>query len=144
MVYHHSTAGCLQAYRAWIWWYNVMETLSALLALCEGNPSVTGSYPHKVPVMQSFDVFFGWTRCWTVELLVIWDTWDSLIVTVMKYRKTILNNVVHTWKHQWAKVKNSTKYSSNSSGTKWKHIWAHGDEHWRKTQKSTVLTWKIM
>ena len=31
-----------------------METLSALLALCEGNPSVIGGFP----VMQSFDVSF--------------------------------------------------------------------------------------
>ena len=31
-----------------------METFSALLALCEGNPPVTGWFPHK----GSFDVFF--------------------------------------------------------------------------------------
>ena len=33
-----------------------METLYALLALCEGNPSYS---PHNGPVMQKFDVFFG-------------------------------------------------------------------------------------
>ena len=31
-----------------------METLSELLAFCEGN----ADSPHKGPVMQSFDVFF--------------------------------------------------------------------------------------
>ena len=36
-----------------------METFSALLALCEGNPPVNGGYPSQRPVTQSFDVFFG-------------------------------------------------------------------------------------
>ena len=31
---------------------------STLLALCEGNPPVTGGFPSQRPVMQSFDVFF--------------------------------------------------------------------------------------
>ena len=31
-----------------------MEMISALLALCGGNPPVTGGFPHKGPVMQSF------------------------------------------------------------------------------------------
>ena len=35
-----------------------VETRSTLLALCEGNPSITGGFPNKGPVVQSFD-------CWT-------------------------------------------------------------------------------
>ena len=35
-----------------------MEIFSALLALCEGNPPVTGGFTSKWPVTQSFDVFF--------------------------------------------------------------------------------------
>ena len=35
-----------------------METFSALLALCEGNPPVTGGFPSQRPVTRSFDVFF--------------------------------------------------------------------------------------
>ena len=35
-------------------WGNQMETISVLLALCEGNPLVNGWFP----VMQSFDIFF--------------------------------------------------------------------------------------
>ena len=35
-----------------------METFSALLALCEGNPPVTGGFPPQRPVTRSFDVFF--------------------------------------------------------------------------------------
>ena len=35
-----------------------METLFVLLALCEGNPPVTGGHPSERPVARSFDVFF--------------------------------------------------------------------------------------
>ena len=35
-----------------------METFSALLALCEGNPPVTGGFPSQRPVTRSFDIFF--------------------------------------------------------------------------------------
>ena len=36
-------------------WRHQMETFSALLALCEGNPSVKGAFPHKRPVTWSSD-----------------------------------------------------------------------------------------
>ena len=35
-----------------------METFSALLALCEDNPPLTGEFPSQRSVTQSFDVFF--------------------------------------------------------------------------------------
>ena len=35
-----------------------METLSALLALCEGNSPVAGEFPSQRPVTRSFAVFF--------------------------------------------------------------------------------------
>ena len=35
-----------------------IETFSALLALCEGNPPVTGGFPSQRPATRSFDVFF--------------------------------------------------------------------------------------
>ena len=35
-----------------------MDTFSPLLALCEGNPLVTGGFPSQRPVTWSFDVFF--------------------------------------------------------------------------------------
>ena len=46
-----------------------METISALLALCEVNslhkgPLVTGGYPSQRPVTRSFNVFF-FMRAWT-------------------------------------------------------------------------------
>ena len=40
------------------WWRHQMETFSALLSLCEGNPPVTGGFPSQRPVRRSFDVFF--------------------------------------------------------------------------------------
>ena len=35
-----------------------METFSASLVLCEGNPPVTGGFPSQRPVTRSFDFFF--------------------------------------------------------------------------------------
>ena len=40
------------------WWCHQMEGFSMLLALCEGNPPVTGGFPIQRPVTWSFDVFF--------------------------------------------------------------------------------------
>ena len=40
------------------WWRHQMETFSALLALCEENPPVTGGFPHTGQLTRSFDVFF--------------------------------------------------------------------------------------
>ena len=40
------------------WWRHQMETISALLALCEGNPMVTDGFPSKRPLERNFDVFF--------------------------------------------------------------------------------------
>ena len=39
------------------WWHHPMETFFALLALCEGNPQVTGGFPHKGQWRGSFDIF---------------------------------------------------------------------------------------
>ena len=46
--------------------YHQMETLSALLALCEGNPSATGGFPKWRPLAQSFWYFLwsAWTNGW--------------------------------------------------------------------------------
>ena len=39
-----------------------METFSALLALCEGNPPGTSRFPSQKPVTRSFDIFFDLRR----------------------------------------------------------------------------------
>ena len=54
-----------------------MEIFSALLALCMGNPPVTGGFPSQRPVTRNFDVFFDEQ---THERPVIWDAM-ALIVT---------------------------------------------------------------
>ena len=42
-----------------------METFSALLALCEGSPPVTGGFPSQWPVTWGFDVLIcAWTDVW--------------------------------------------------------------------------------
>ena len=40
------------------WWRHQMEAFSAWLALCEGNPPVTGGFPPQRPFTRSFDVLF--------------------------------------------------------------------------------------
>ena len=40
------------------WWRHQIDTFSMLLALCEGNPSVTEGFPSQRSVTRSFDVFF--------------------------------------------------------------------------------------
>ena len=57
-----------------------METFSALLALCEGNPTVTGGFPSQNPVTQSFGD--------------LWRHRAHYDVTVMK-----LSNPNNTYRH---------------------------------------------
>ena len=40
------------------WWRHLMETFSALLAICTGNSPGTGEYPTQRPGTRSFHVFF--------------------------------------------------------------------------------------
>ena len=40
------------------WWRRQIEIFSTWLALCEGNPPVTGGFPSKRPVTRSSDIFF--------------------------------------------------------------------------------------
>ena len=49
-------------------WCHGMEILSILLALCEGNPPVTGGFPSQEPVIRGFEVSFMLTQmgCWTM------------------------------------------------------------------------------
>ena len=40
------------------WWRHQMKTFSALLALCEGKPPITGGFHWQRAVTGSFDIFF--------------------------------------------------------------------------------------
>ena len=55
------------------WWRHEIETFSALLALCEVHPPLTGGFPSQSPVTQSFEVFFDQTVEQTIDTPVIWD-----------------------------------------------------------------------
>ena len=48
------------------WWRHQMRTFSALLALYEGNPPVTGGFPHKGQGRGAlmFSLTFAWTNGW--------------------------------------------------------------------------------
>ena len=48
------------------WWRHKMETFSVLLALCEGNPPLTGEFPHKGQLRGAmiFSLIFARTNDW--------------------------------------------------------------------------------
>ena len=69
-LFIHMFHGCITGKRKtgtlpweWYWWRHQMETFFVLLALCEGNPSVTGGFPSQRPVTRSVDVFFDLRPC---------------------------------------------------------------------------------
>ena len=59
------------------WWRHQMQTFSALLALCEGNPQVTSGISSQRPVtriwyaialiMTSLQCHFHWTACLVIQ-----------------------------------------------------------------------------
>ena len=70
------------------WSRDQMETFSALLALCEGNPLVTGGFPSQRPVTWNFDIFFD--LCLNKRLSKQswgWWFWDAitLIMTSLQW-----------------------------------------------------------
>ena len=58
LVTYICTSHCLIDSDDWFMMMSWMKTFSVLLALCEGNPPVTGRFPSQRPVMHSFYVFF--------------------------------------------------------------------------------------
>ena len=60
-----STVSWTNEYRI-SWWRHPLETFSALLAICARNSPVTGEFPAKRPVTQSFDVSLicAWINGW--------------------------------------------------------------------------------
>ena len=71
------------------WWHRQMETLSALLALCEGNSSVTGKFPSQGNASDAkLWCFLSSTPEQTVkqpiETPVIWDAIALIGIFFMK------------------------------------------------------------
>ena len=54
--------------KGFAWWRHQMETFSALLAICERNPSVTGGFdsPNKGQWREAlrFSLIYAWTNGW--------------------------------------------------------------------------------
>ena len=82
------------------WWRYQMETLSALLADCEGNPPVTGRFRSQRPVMLSFDVFFDqrlnkrsskrWRRRWfETPSCSLWRQCNGVNVIYVDHRDSL-------------------------------------------------------
>ena len=88
------------------WWRHQMETFSALLAHCEGNPPVTGGFPSQRPETRSFHVFFDlrlnirlnkqWRRRWFAPSPSLWR--QCHVVQRLQY------DACHPDGHYWANM----------------------------------------
>ena len=62
-------AGTIIVTGPYSWWRHQRETFSALLAVCEGNPLVSGGSPHKGQWRGDlmFSLIFPWTNDWATN-----------------------------------------------------------------------------
>ena len=65
------------------WRRNQMEALSALLSLCEGNPSFTGRFPSQRPVTWTFD-YSLWAFMFISEVFT--PLYSSHVLNELTYR----------------------------------------------------------
>ena len=91
-----------------IWWRNQMETFSALLAICEGNPPVTS----QRPVTRGFGIFFdlcpkkGWAsnrdtsdlrrHCAHYDVTEMSASWQ-LTVHLVGWQWVLITNSTFCW-----------------------------------------------
>ena len=78
--------------------WHIMETFSASLALCEGNPQITSGFTSQCQQCKTLmiQVLLTWMRCWTkIKLLVIWDSLPSNLIVpkLMALASTMTENV---------------------------------------------------
>ena len=80
------------------WWRHQMEAFSALLALCEGDPSVIDGSPTQRPVTRSVDVFFisAGTNGWANDRDV-----DDLRRHRAHYGITVMNHITNKHIQIW-------------------------------------------
>ena len=87
------------------WLLHQMETIPALMSLCEGNPSVTGGFPSQRPVKRSFDVLFDLSlnkrfstqsRCRWFETpsCSLWRQCSDQYIRIHQTLDCLLNNLV--------------------------------------------------
>ena len=75
-------------------WHQRKHQNSASLVLCEGNPPITGGFPHKGPVIRKVHPFHD---------AIMWPTWLKTKQTTMKrknglYRRTVIYNCISWFK----------------------------------------------
>ena len=56
------------------WWRHRLETFSAFLALCEGNPPVTGGFPTQRPETRN------WSFLWSTPEQTVEQTIETLVI----------------------------------------------------------------
>ena len=90
------------SYWTWTWWRHQMETFSALLALCEGKPRVTGGSLHKgqwrwaLMFVCSFLSAPEETVEQTMETPVIWDAIALIITSLYTVMKAKAHSFFYT------------------------------------------------
>ena len=89
------------------WWRHQMEAFSALLTLCEGNPTVTGRFPSQRPVMLMFSLICDWINGWAnnrwfeTPLCSLWRHCNMLPDWIVK-----LQIVRHyPWRHMVSQIR---------------------------------------
>ena len=84
------------------WWRHQVETFSALLDLCEGNPSVTGGFPSQSQWRGAlmFSLIYVWTNGWTNNR----DTGDLRchrahydVIVIMFDTRCVIDKLTHVY-----------------------------------------------
>ena len=130
-----------------------METFSALLTLCEGNPRVTGGFPSQRPASQrpvtrSFNVFFDvhlnkqlskQSRCWWFE--TPWRSlWRHCNDSALKNK--FKTNFKISWGHclySWPWGPSRATYTARRSASS--HNWCSNNTQTRRTRSEQGLHW---
>ena len=62
------------------WWYHNMEILSILLALCEGNPPVTGGFPSQKANNVEHWCFLWFEMWWCSCDITVMASWTAIAI----------------------------------------------------------------
>ena len=80
------------------WWHHRMVIPSELLALCEGNPPVTGGFHSQRANNTAFDVIFhvGLNKQLNKQKWMFHLTWDTMTLRKRHYYKFSMKNDFYT------------------------------------------------
>ena len=65
------------------WWRHQMKTFSVLLALCAGNPPVTGEFPSRRPVNKRFTIQ-SWGWCFDTPSRPLWGNCNAFVRGILR------------------------------------------------------------